>query len=90
MKAFHAIIQGEVQGVGFRMSAVMRAESLGLKGWVRNTEDGNVEVWAEGEPAALDQFAEWLSIGPAAARIDKVLLTEEQASGDLQSISVAF
>ena len=70
MKAFHAIIKGEVQGVGFRMSAVIRAERLGLKGWVRNNEDGDVEVWAEGEPEALEQFYSWLQVGSAEVLVD--------------------
>ncbi|MCX7774500.1 MAG: acylphosphatase [Spirochaetaceae bacterium] len=90
MPAFHAIIIGEVQGVGFRMSAVMRAERLGLTGWVRNTEDGNVEVWAEGPSEPLERFAQWLQTGPSAARVDRVLRTDEEPRGIYHRFSVAF
>ena len=90
MKAFRAIIKGDAQGVGFRMSAVLRAERSGLTGWVRNTEDGDVEVWAEGDEMALEQFYDWLQLGPSYARIDEVLRTEEEPKGYYSRFSVAF
>lgn len=90
MKAFHAVVKGEVQGVGFRMSAVIRAERLGLTGWVRNTPEGDLEVWAEGDPQALEQFCDWLKVGPSAARVDEVLKTEEEPRGVYKRFSVAF
>lgn len=90
MQAFHAVVRGGVQGVGFRMSAVIRAERLGLTGWVRNTEDGNVELWAEGEPEDLESFYAWLQVGPSSARVDEVLKTEEQPRGFYSRFSVAF
>ncbi len=90
MKAFHAVVKGEVQGVGFRMSAVIRAERLGLTGWVRNTPEGDLEVWAEGDVLALEQFYDWLKIGPSAARVDEVLKTEEEPRGLYKRFSVAF
>jgi len=90
MQAFHAVVKGEVQGVGFRMSAVMRAERLGLTGWVRNTEEGDVEVWAEGQPEDLEHFYKWLQSGPSAARVDEVLKTDERPRGFYSRFSVAF
>ncbi len=90
MKAFHAVVKGEVQGVGFRMSAVIRAERYGLTGWVRNTSEGDVEVWAEGEDQTLEQFYEWLQVGPSSARVDEVLKTDEPARGFYERFSVAF
>lgn len=90
MQAFHAIVKGEVQGVGFRMSAIIRAEQLGLTGWVRNTPDGDVEVWAEGNTQALEHFYAWLQVGPSAARVDEVIKTDEQPRGVYKRFSVAF
>lgn len=90
MKAFHAVVRGEVQGVGFRMSAILRAEQLGLTGWVRNTEDGSVEVWAEGEAEALERFLAWLHMGPSSARVDEVMKTDELPRGIYRRFSVAF
>lgn len=90
MQAFHAIVKGEVQGVGFRMSAVIRAERLGLAGWVRNTPEGDVEVWAEGASDELESFYTWLQVGPSASRVDEVLRTDEQPKGFYSRFSVAF
>ena len=79
MKAIHAVVEGEVQGVGFRYSSLREARALGLTGWVRNAEDGSVEVWAEGEERSLDEFSRWLEHGPDYARVEKVRVTWERA-----------
>ena len=71
--AFYAQVQGRVQGVGFRYSALAEAQRLGLCGWVRNTEDGKVEVWAEGHSEKLAVFSGWLHRGPQSARVDSVI-----------------
>jgi len=47
---------GRVQGVGFRWTAVRLARRHGVVGWVKNCDDGSVELVAEGEGAALDAF----------------------------------
>ncbi|MFH2071006.1 MAG: acylphosphatase [Elusimicrobiota bacterium] len=52
----HIIIDGEVQGVGYRYFAVRLAQSLGIVGWVLNKPDGSVEIDAEGEKTDLDRF----------------------------------
>jgi acylphosphatase len=65
-------VSGRVQGVGFRWSAAREAESLGLRGSVRNRSDGTVEVSAEGGADALQRFAEWLGHGPRGARVERV------------------
>ena len=70
--ALHAIVSGIVQGVGFRYSACREARRLGLRGWVRNLGDGDVELLAEGEEDALDEFREWLRVGPDGARIRSI------------------
>jgi len=72
ISAFHALVRGRVQGVGFRYSAVREADRLQINGWVRNCIDGNVEVWAEGPEAHLSLFLEWLNYGPQFSRVDSV------------------
>ena len=79
--AVYARVLGRVQGVGFRYSALREAQRLGLCGWVRNTQDGEVEVWAEGLPEKLAIFNAWLHRGPALSRVDKVIKEEVQAKG---------
>ena len=70
--AFSAQVTGRVQGVGFRYSTIREAKRLGLHGWVRNTAEGDVEVWAEGPPEKLSLFGSWLHKGPPLARVDSV------------------
>ncbi|MGM0941624.1 MAG: acylphosphatase [Bacillota bacterium] len=53
----HAIISGRVQGVGFRYTAKQKADELGVTGWIRNNEDGTVELDAEGNMDQVDQFS---------------------------------
>ncbi len=60
----HFLIQGRVQGVGFRWFVEREASELDLRGWVRNTEEGEVEVVAAGEPADLDDLRSSLKRGP--------------------------
>ncbi len=68
-EAFRAVVRGRVQGVGFRYHAIRQARNLGLRGAVRNTDDGSVEVIAEGDRAGLAAFVAWLRRGPAGAHV---------------------
>ena len=66
-KAVHAFVTGRVQQVGFRQSCRQTARSLGLVGWVRNTADGRVEVFAQGGGDEVDRVVAWFWGGPAAS-----------------------
>ena len=79
--AFFARIRGKVQGVGFRYSAYREALRLKLNGWVRNADDGSVEIWAEGEPEKLSQFLIWLRKGPQFSRVDAVEKEDKALKG---------
>ncbi len=68
----HILIYGDVQGVFFRAGTRSTAMELGVTGWVRNVEDGSVEVVAEGEKEKLERLLEWCSHGPAGASVTKV------------------
>lgn len=65
-------IEGTVQGVFYRANTERMATSMGLTGWVRNTDDGCVECVACGEPDALDALHKWLHVGPDAAVVSNV------------------
>ena len=71
-EAFTARVVGRVQGVGFRYATQREAGRLGCSGWVRNGSDGTVEVFAQGEPAALSRLRAFLADGPPAARVQGV------------------
>ena len=88
MKAFHAVVLGDVQGVGFRVSAAYKARALGVTGWVENLDDGSVEVWAEGEEEDLKAFASWLERGPSAATVVEVKLIWEPPLGIYRSFGI--
>jgi acylphosphatase len=74
------VVSGRVQGVGFRWSAATEAERLGVSGSIRNLDDGSVEAEVAGEPDAVEQFTEWMRVGPAGARVDD--LEHEDMAGD--------
>lgn len=70
--AIRFVVSGKVQGVFFRASTQQHARHLGLRGYVRNLDDGRVEVVAAGADEALDALAEWLWQGPPSSRVDAV------------------
>ena len=79
--AMRLIIQGRVQGVGYRWWAVGQARALGLDGWVRNRRDGPVELLAIGEPGSLDALAAACRDGPPAARVSAVSRSAAEDDG---------
>jgi acylphosphatase len=68
-KAVHAYVSGVVQGVAYRQACRSTARSLDLVGWVRNLEDGRVEVFAQGPDGGVDKLLDWLWAGPSVARV---------------------
>jgi acylphosphatase len=78
----HVIVEGYVQGVGFRAFVINQARKVGVNGWVRNRWDTSVEVCAEGERGVLERFLEMLRRGPAAAQVRTVQVEWQAASGE--------
>jgi acylphosphatase len=71
-KAVRLSIRGRVQGVAYRAWAVGQAAALGLRGWVRNRDDGSVEAVVAGDALAVDEFITAARRGPRAARVSQV------------------
>lgn len=74
------LISGRVQGVGFRFFAEDWANQLGICGYAKNLWDGNVEVYAIGSSAALEEYKRHLAEGPRSARVTN--LEESDATPD--------
>jgi len=68
----HAKITGKVQRVGYRDFLLSFAKEHGISGWVRNNEDGTVELLAQGEPDVLKDMVSALNTGPSLARVESV------------------
>ena len=76
MKTIRLIVKGKVQGVFFRATAKDIADELGVKGWVRNLPDRNVEIRATATEESLQKFNEWCKQGPPKAKVDEVIVEE--------------
>lgn len=79
--ARHVLVRGRVQGVAFRHHTKLEARARGLRGWVRNLDDGRVEAWLEGGGAEVEEVVAWLRHGPPAARVDSVEVEDVAPAG---------
>jgi DNA ligase D-like protein (predicted 3'-phosphoesterase) len=82
--ALRAVVRGGVQGVGFRDATLTRAAELGVLGWVRNGERGEVLVHAEGKEPAVEELIAFLREGPPAAEVAGVEVEPVKAEGHEQ------
>jgi DNA ligase D-like protein (predicted 3'-phosphoesterase) len=83
-RATRAVVRGRVHGVWFRDSTQRRALELGVHGWVRNLDDGTVQVHAEGTADAVDQLLAFLRDGPPLADVEAVELEPAAVEGHEQ------
>lgn len=65
-------IFGKVQGVFFRRSAKIKADELGVVGWVKNRDGGGVEAVCQGSRGSVNKFIAWCKKGPPFAEVEKV------------------
>jgi len=84
----HALVEGMVQGVGFRFFVTRYAEELHLTGWVRNLWDGRVEVMAEGPRTTLETMLKHLQEGPRGAQVAKVDVKWQLATNEFKGFQV--
>ena len=70
--ARRVLVEGHVQGVGYRDWTLRTARGLGLSGWVRNRADGSLEALLVGEETAVGRMIDACRRGPALARVDDV------------------
>lgn len=84
------IVEGRVQGVWYRDSTRQKARELGLKGWVKNRNDGNVEIVAEGTNHTIAELKNWCYEGPPNAVVTNVKETIEEYKGEFLSFDIVF
>jgi len=83
-------IEGKVQGVFFRSETKRRADSLDLKGWVRNLPDNKVEAVFEGRCELVDPMIEFCRIGPTDARVTNFTLFWESFVGEFRDFEILY
>ncbi len=89
-RRLHAFVSGQVQGVNFRLFARHLAGVHRLTGWVKNLEDGRVELIAEGEENFLKEFVRGLEQGPPGAQVAKVDCTWHAATGEFKGFEKLY
>ena len=84
----HVVVSGEVQGIGYRAFIKRRAQSIGIIGWIRNLEDGNVEAVFQGESDIIEEIIAVCNRGPVFARVKNVQVFKEEPRDDLTNFSI--
>ncbi len=87
-KRVHLFVKGRVQGVFFRAAAQREARRLGITGWVKNRNDGSVEILAEGEEDSIKEIVGWANHGPSAARVDQVDVRWRGYTGEFAEFAI--
>jgi acylphosphatase len=88
--AAEIIIEGRVQGVGYRILAPRKATQLALRGYVMNLKDGRVRVRVEGSREAIDELARDLEKGPPLARVETVSVSWRPPTGRFTTFDVRY
>lgn len=83
MTGVRAVVEGRVQGVGFRWFVRQEARRLGVAGWVRNLADGSVELTVGGEPTAVRRLIDHVRVGPDSANVTAVRIEDVQLAESL-------
>lgn len=78
MPTYHLLIKGEVQEVFYRATAKKVAGELGVTGWIKNTQEDDVEAVATGTEEQLNKFIAWCKKGPAMSKVTDVIATEQE------------
>ena len=89
-KRIHIFVTGRVQGVFFRQSTKVMAIKNNVKGWVRNLDDGRVEIIGEGEIQDIENLIQWCKTGPANSRVDEFELSEENVTDEFENFEVRY
>ena len=90
MQQAHVLIEGRVQGVGFRHFTKVNAEEVGVYGWVKNLPDGRVEAVFAGPIDHIREMVNRCERGPGASRVDDIDVTVEEAEEEFEQFEVRY
>jgi|BEDMetMinimDraft_2_1075160.scaffolds.fasta_scaffold00692_5 acylphosphatase len=83
-------VKGKVQGVGFRRFTYVIAKRLGLRGYVKNLENGDVYIVVEGDEEIIKKFLEKIKIGPPGSRVEQVNCFEKKYKGEYDDFYIEY
>ena len=86
--AYKIIVQGRVQGVGYRWFSMQIAQQLGIKGYVKNLFNGDVEIFAQGDDASVQQFIDQLRKGPSFSNVNNLNIYDADFDYSLNQFKV--
>ena len=89
-KRIHIFVTGRVQGVFFRQATRVIAIKNNVRGWVRNLDDGRVEILIEGDDKCIDSVIAWCDCGPANSRVDDIQINNENYLGSFENFEVRY
>lgn len=90
MIARHIIITGKVQGVFFRKNTRQKANEFNIYGWVKNTVNDRVEIFAQGNEEDLNKFVSWCKQGPSKAEVKNIQVKEKETNNNLKGFSILY
>ncbi len=90
MKRAHIIVSGRVQGVFFRHNTNKVANKLGLKGFVKNLPNGDVEIIAEGPEEKIKELIGFCKKGPENAYVDNIEIDYKEPTNEFKTFSVKY
>ena len=90
LTAKHIFVKGKVQGVFFRKNAKRFAEESDITGWVKNTDEGHVEILAQGNEDAIKKFITWCKEGPPRADVKDVELKDAEVNDNVKNFSIKY
>lgn len=90
LTAKHILIKGKVQGVFFRKNTKHVATDLNIAGWVKNTDEGYVEIFAQATENVLQQLILWCKQGPPRADVKDVEIKDTDVDDNVKNFSIKY
>ena len=84
------LISGIVQGVFFRKTMAKKAREIGVYGWVKNLEDGSIEVIVECSEEKVDELINWCYKGPLLAKVNNIDIKNEKYTGESREFKIKY